>query len=79
MSNLKLMLELLKKYGDCEITHTISFNKEKIICVCYNKADEIYQITYFPTLLIEKHHNIQSTIIAIDTTLNNLELNCCLY
>jgi hypothetical protein len=75
MNNLKLMLESLKKYGDCEITHTISHHKQKVISISYNKAKKMYQITYLPTLSIEYYSNIQLTVTAIDKALDNLEVS----
>ncbi|MED1206109.1 hypothetical protein [Heyndrickxia acidicola] len=71
MNNLKEMLELLRNYGDCQITHTISVNKEQIITVCYNKADGFFQVTHIPTLLTKEYLDMESVITAIDRVLNN--------
>lgn len=71
MNNLNQMLEILRNYGDCQITHTISVNKEQIITVCYNKADGLFQVTHIPTFLIKEYLDMESVITAIDRALNN--------
>jgi hypothetical protein len=79
MNNLKTRLEFLKKYSDCEITHTISHNKEKVISFSYNKPKKMYQIIYFPTLSIRYYRTLESTFTAInkaiDKALHNLEVS----
>ncbi|MED1205764.1 hypothetical protein [Heyndrickxia acidicola] len=71
MEYLKRMLEFSIMYEECDITHTISCNKNKLIIVRYSKDDRLFKITYLPTLSIVYFQDIYSTLDTINKTLNH--------
>ncbi|HZG72722.1 MAG TPA: hypothetical protein VEY51_14385 [Chondromyces sp.] len=67
----KTMLETMRYYSDCHITQTFSKNQRELLCVCYIKETNFFEITYIETPVTETYFNIESAALAIEKAMND--------
>ncbi|WP_026691945.1 hypothetical protein [Peribacillus kribbensis] len=70
LDHTRTMLETLKQYPDCEISLTFNDpDQQPLLSVCY-KNNSI-EITNIQTLVVDTYDDIESTLNAIEKTIND--------